>query len=135
VIDAATPQKLALRPIQANPNDAFVIPLNDKDGVGAEFFMVENLSTAGNDAEGQAGLLIPRITRTADNGTLLRYELKLPGPADRPGIDQAKRRVAWPHGGANEYVVKAEEDGKVYPVALRNIRLEGDVVLLELGAK
>ena len=62
VVDAATPQKLVLRPIQTHPDDAFLVPLNMSDGVGAEFLLLKNRAAAGNDAEGQPGLFIWRIT-------------------------------------------------------------------------
>ena len=133
VVDAATAQKLVLRPIQDHPNDAFIIPLNDLDGVGAEFLMLENRSTAGNDAEGQAGLFIWRIKRLLQSSDVPRYELKLAGPADVPGIDPEKRWVAWPNGALRDFVLPGDE--KNLPVALRNIRLENGLIYFNLGPK
>lgn len=130
VVDATTPQKLVLRPIQDHPNDAIIIPLNGLDGVGAEFLMLENRSTAGNDAEGQAGLFIWRVKRLLTSSDIPRYELKLPGPTDVPGIDPGKRWVAWPNGAKRDYIVPAE--GKNLPVALRNIRLEKGIIYFDL---
>lgn len=131
VVEATKPQKLVLRPIQDHPNDAFIIPLNGLDGVGAEFLMLENRSTAGNDAEGQAGLFIWRVRRLLTSGDVPRYELKLPGPADVPGMDPGKRWAAWPNGRLRDYIVPAE--GKNLPVALRNIRLSKGRIYFELG--
>ncbi len=131
VVDANAPQKLVLRPIQNYPDDAFIIPLNSIDGDGAEFLMLENRSTAGNDAEGQAGLFIWRIKRLASPGEALRYELKLPGPADMPGIDLNKRWVAWPNGEKRNFVLPAGEQN--LPVALRHIRLENGNAFFDLG--
>ena len=133
VVDAATPQKLVLRPIQDHPNDAFIIPLNGLDRVGAEFLMLENRSTAGNDTEGQAGLFIWRVKRLITSGETPRYELKLPGPADVPGMDPAKRWVAWPNGSIRDFILPG--DGNLLPVALHNIRLEKGNVCFDLGPK
>jgi hypothetical protein len=132
VVDAATPQSLVLRPIQTSPNDAFVIPLNTIDGVGAEFLMLENRAATGNDTEGQAGLFIWRIKRKSDSGGFPQFELTLPGPADKPYADPRRRRVAWPAGNAREFVIPAEAGA--FPAAIRNIRLEGDLIFFDLGA-
>ncbi|MEN3940885.1 M6 family metalloprotease domain-containing protein [Prosthecobacter sp. SYSU 5D2] len=131
IVDAGTPQKLVLRPIQDHPNDAFIIPLNSLDGVGAEFLMLENRSTAGNDAEGQAGLFIWRIKRLLSTSDLPRYELKLPGPADVPGIDLNKRWVAWPNGTIKDFILPGE--GRNFPVNLRNIRLVNGLLYFDLS--
>lgn len=133
VIDAAIPQKLALRPIQEYPDDAFIIPLNAHDGIGADFLMLENRKAAGNDVEGQAGLFIWRVKRKPSTVAVPVYELKLPGPADQPKADQKKRRVAWPDGSAHDFALPAENG--TFPVALRNIRLENDVVFFEVGSQ
>jgi hypothetical protein len=133
VVDAATPQKLVLRPIQSNPNDAFIIPLNATDGVGAEFLLLENRAASGNDTEGQAGLFIWRIKRQPDANKLHVFAQTLPGPADEPNADQKKRRVAWPAGDVREFVVPPEAEN--FPAAIRNIRMNGDLVLFDLGPK
>lgn len=129
VIDAATPQRLALRPIQRNPNDAFVIPLT-KDA--SEYLLLENRDTKGCDAESQAGLFIWRITRTLDGDGKDRHKLKLASPADSGGKSLASRTVTWPAKNATEFVVKPD-DGKQFSAAIRNIRREGDLVLFEIG--
>ncbi|MEA3209527.1 MAG: hypothetical protein QOE70_2584 [Chthoniobacter sp.] len=131
VVDAATPQKLVLRPIQSNPNDAFLIPLNVTDGVGAEFLLLENRAASGNDAEGQAGLFIWRIKRKPDSEDFPLFELTLPGPADGPNANQNTRRVAWPAENAHDFVVTPEAD--TMPAAIRNIRMDGDLVFFDLG--
>ena len=133
VLDAASPQKLVLRPIQTHPNDAFIIPLNDKDGAGAEFLMLENRNTASNDKEGQAGLFIWRIRCTSDVDGRQKYDLKLPGPNDAEKVDENKRRVAWPFEKTRDFVVAP--DGETLPAAIRNIRLEGDFIFFDLGPK
>lgn len=133
IVDAATPQSLVLRPIQANPNNAFLIPLNAVDGPGAEFLLLENRTATGNDAEGQAGLFIWRIKHQPDREGLPLFELTLPGPADEPNADQSKRRVTWPGGNAHDFVIPPGED--TFPVAIRNIRLDGDLVFFDLGPK
>jgi M6 family metalloprotease-like protein len=133
VVDAATPQRLVLRPIQANPNDAFLIPINANDGVGADFLLLENRAATGNDAEGQAGLYIWRIKRRPDLEGFPGFELTLPGPADGPKIDQSTRRVAWPDGNIRDFLIPADDD--TFPVTLRNIRLEGDLIFFDLGPK
>ena len=131
VVDAAWAQKLVLRPIQTHPDDAFVIPLNAQDGIGAEFLLLENRNTASNDKEGQAGLFIWRIRCKASPSGKPTFELTLPGPADGPNGDQNKRRVAWPDGNAHEFIVPAAAD--TFPAFIRNIRLEGDLVCFDLG--
>lgn len=133
VVDASTPQKLVLRPIQSYPNDAFLIPLDASDGVGADFLLLENRAATGNDEEGQAGLFIWRIHRQPDSGGFQKFELRLPGPADQPGMDQTKRRVAWPFEGAHDFVVKSEGNGST--VVLRNIRVNNGLAYFELGAE
>ena len=133
VVDAASPQKLVLRPIQTHPDDAFIIPLNAKDGAGGEFLLLENRNTASNDEEGQQGLFIWRIRcKAADSGKLI-FELTLPGPADAPGADQNKRRVAWPFEKARDFVVAPDAD--TLPAAIHDIRLEGDLIHFDLGSK
>ena len=131
VLDAHTPQKLVLRAIQQYPDDAFIIPLNAHDGIGAEFLMLENRSATGNDIEGQAGLFIWRIKRKPSTIAVPLYELKLPGPRDTPKIDPKTRRVAWPDGDARDFVLPA--DGANLSVALHNIRIERDFVFFDLG--
>jgi hypothetical protein len=131
VVDAATPQRLVLRPIQQYPNDAFLIPLNAKDGVGAEFLLLENRRVTGNDVEGQVGLFIWRITHAPDSRGLPHYELTLPGPADKPNADQRTRRVAWPFEGVHDFVIPAQAG--TLPAAIRNIRKKGDLIFFDLG--
>ena len=133
VVDAASPQKLVLRPIQTHPDDAFIIPLNAKDGAGAEFLLLENRNMASNDEEGQQGLLIWRIRCKADDSGKLIFELTQPGPADAPGADQNKRRVAWPFEKARDFVVAPDAD--TLPAAIHDIRLEGDLIHFDLGSK
>lgn len=133
VVDSNKSQKLVLRPIQNNPNDIFIIPLNSHNEIGAEFLLLENRSTAGNDEEGQAGLFIWRINRSASSGSFPHFELKLPGPADTADSDQKTRRVAWPTPKAHDYVVSGE--GDMFPTAIRNIRLKGGNVYFEIGPK
>ena len=133
VVDAAWAQKLVLRPIQTHPDDAFVIPLNAQDGIGAEFLLLENRNTASNDKEGQQGLFIWRIRCIADAKGKPKFELTLPGPADAPGIDQNKRRVAWPFEKARDFLVAP--DAETLPAAIHNIRLEGDLIHFDLGPK
>ena len=132
-MDAAGAQKLVLRPIQTHPDDAFLIPLNAKDGSGAEFLLLENRNTASNDREGQQGLFIWRIRRKDDVKGKLAFELTLPGPADGPKVDQNKRRVAWPFEKARDFVVSQEAD--TLAAAIRNIRLEGENIIFDLGSK
>lgn len=136
VVDAGTAQKLVLRPIQTNPDDAFVIPLNGTDGVGAEFLLLENRTASGNDAEGQAGLFIWKIRRKPDVNGMPAFELTLPGPADAPNADPQTRRVAWPAGEAQDFMVAAEGAGAAtWPAAIRNMRKEGELVFFEVGPK
>lgn len=136
MVDADVAQKLVLRPIQTNPDDAVVIPLNGVDGVGTEFLLLENRTATGNDAEGQAGLFIWRIRRKADASGFPSFELTLPGPADGPKVDQLTRRVAWPEGNRREFVVTAEGEGAATRrVAIRNMRKEGDLVFFDVGGK
>jgi hypothetical protein len=131
VVDAATPQKLVLRPIQTHPNDAFVIPLNASDGVGAEFLLLENRTASGNDAEGQAGLFIWHIRCLPDADGFPIFVQTLPGPTDQPNADQKTRPVAWPAGDAREFVIPPEAE--TFPTAIRNIRIDGDLVFFDLG--
>ncbi|MBM3861290.1 MAG: M6 family metalloprotease domain-containing protein [Verrucomicrobia bacterium] len=133
VVDAATPQRLVLRPIQTNPHDAFLIPLNTSDDVGTEFLLLENRAATGNDAEGQPGLFIWRISRKPDSQSFPVFDLKLPGPADQPHTDASTRRVAWPAGNARDFVIPPEAG--TFPVAIRNIQLNGGLVFFELGPK
>lgn len=131
VVDAASRQKLVLRPIQDHPDDAVIIPLNNKDGIGADFLMLENRASRGNDIEGQAGLFIWRIKRKPASAVQPLFELKLPGPQDKPKEDQRTRRVAWPQGEIHDFVVAASEEND--GMAIRNIRLENSLVFFELG--
>jgi M6 family metalloprotease-like protein len=131
VVDAATPQKLVLRPIQTHPDDAVLVPLNATDGVGAEFLLLENRAAAGNDAEGQPGLFIWRITRRPDSGGFPHFELKLPGPEDDKNANRATRRVAWPSASARDFVIPRTADS--FSAAIRNIQMSGDLVSFELG--
>lgn len=131
VVDAATSQKLALRPIQTHPDDALVIPLNGVDGVGTEFLLLENRLASGNDLEGQAGLFIWRIHREPDVDVHPDFALTLPGPADAPNADQRTRRVAWPAGEARSFFVPPAEGS--LPAAIRNIQMKGDLVTFDLG--
>ena len=133
VVDAATPQRLVLRPIQTNPDDAFLIPLNTSDGAGAEFLLLENRAATGNDAEGQAGLFIWRIKREPDSQSSPVFDLTLPGPADQPNADQSTRRVAWPGDNPRDFVIPPETG--TFPVAIRHIQLTGGLVFFELGPK
>jgi len=132
VVDAATPQKLVLRPIQSHPNDAFVIPLNRTDGIGSEFLLLENRAATGNDSEGQAGLFIWRIHRQPDADGQSHFELTLPGPADTPTSSEKNRRVAWPAGEVQDFIIPP--GAAELPVAIRHIQLNGDVVSFDLGA-
>ena len=131
VVDASTPQKLVLRPIQTHPNDALIIPLNAEEGEGAEFLMLENRNTASNDKEGQAGLFIWRINRQPNSGRFPRFALALPGPTDSLKADQNTRRVAWPVKDASEFIIPAE--AKTLPVAIRNIKLADDLIYFDIG--
>jgi hypothetical protein len=101
--------------------------------VGADFLLLENRAATGNDEEGQSGLFIWRIHRQPDSGGFQKFELRLLGPADRPGMDQAKRRVAWPFEGAHDFAVNSEGNGST--VVLRNIRVNNDLAYFELGAE
>ncbi len=133
VVDATTPQQLVLRPIQAHPNDAFLIPLDATDGVGTEFLLLENRAATGNDAEGQAGLFVWCIKREPDSGEFPRFVLTLPGPADAESPDQLSRRVAWPMGAARTFTIEPAADTS--PAVIRDIRMEGDLVFFEIGPK
>ena len=130
VIDAARQQKLVLRPIQEHPDDALLIPLNRKDGIGAEFLMLENRAAKGNDAERQAGLLIWRVTRDPDSNGFPSFTLTLPGPDDGATDQQRDRIVAWPGAKADRFVAKSE-----LTAVLSHIRREGELVFFEVGPK
>ena len=131
VVDANTRQKLVLRPIQKHPNDAFVIPLNAEDGIGAEFLLLENRDTASNDKEGQPGLFIWRIRYKADTKGKLVFELQLPGPTDTIKTDPNNRRVAWPFEEECDFIVPAAAE--MLPAAIRDIRLDGENIYFELS--
>lgn len=130
VIDAARPQKLVLRPIQDHPDDVLVIPLNRKDGIGAEFLMLENRAAKGCDVGRQAGLLIWRITRGPDHSGFPHFTLTLPGPDDPAATHPRDRIVAWPGEKDDRFTAASEP-----PVVLSHIRRQGELVLFDVGSK
>ena len=132
VVDATTPQSLVLRPIQTHPNDALIVPLNAIDAVGTEFLLLENRVAAGCDAEGQAGLFIWRIKRQPDHSGFPVFELTLTGPDGKSNGKNSGSRVAWPDGDSHDFTLAKQSD--IQGIAIRNIRLEGDLICFELAS-
>ncbi len=146
VIDAGRPQSLVLRPIQLFPQDAFLIPLNGHDGAGAEFLLLENRGAVRDDVGRDAGLLIWRVTRVADQFGQPAFTLALPGPDDgRPATrpdgrhellgspaTAPVRRACWPSAADHEYRLPAAGDRA--GVSIGNVRRVGPDVEFDVAA-
>jgi M6 family metalloprotease-like protein len=126
-IDGSSPQKLALRPIQTNPNDAFVLPL---DPDGGEFLLLENRQVIGLDQGMEPGLFIWRCKHTPSAASPEAYTLQLPGPEDAKKTTSKDRRVAWPLEKSTDFT--ALDDGGNRAFTLHNIRQAGGNVFFEV---
>ncbi|MHC4954654.1 MAG: M6 family metalloprotease domain-containing protein [Planctomycetota bacterium] len=126
VIDPATPQKLALRPVLLGPGESYRILLQPD---GSEYLLLENRRREGFFTDlPSPGLAVLRVGPNT-NPTFPQTRVQLltahGEPPARRGVITKPERVAWPQEGKTELTVGS--------VRLSNIRLVDDVVYFEVG--
>jgi M6 family metalloprotease-like protein len=126
VIDPATPQKLALRPILSSPHECYRILLRPD---GSEYLLLENRRREGFMTElPSPGLVVLKVGPN-DRPSAPQKQCQLipahgQGPASRDEL-QRLGEIAWPQPGRTEVTI-----GKV---RLSGIRRVDDVVYFEVS--